>query len=235
MVLSYFLKGPGMSKKAFEKSLAMRNKLSRMLVGAMLLAPLSLYAGHLWGAENKPETATTAPATQPADAGAVQKPAPKPITEVYYYDIITGKLFPAPVAEFPPIATPDKSVLANGIGAGVKANVFSCGECKEGEWYIGYLETYLPKAKEKLIQMNKAMEKLANQPAPAAGNEGVEVKLVGPTPQDMMVITEGHLVAEQEAIDKWYVQESPEGAALVNKAMKKCQDGKYPIQCFPGR
>ncbi len=166
-------------------------------------------------------------------------PPPEPITKVFYYDIITGKLFPAPVEEYPPIATPDNSTLANGQPAGVKANVFSCTRCREGDWYIGYLETYLPEAREVQIRMNEEMKKMSEQPLPEPGAAGTPAPMpppmMGPSPQEMMLISEGHLVASQEDVNKWFKQESPEGAALVNAAMKKCPDNKYPQQCFPGR
>jgi hypothetical protein len=235
-----FPKGPGMSNRPSEKPPSTRTRLFLMLGGALLLAPLCFCAGHLWGADAQPaspatQPATTAPATQPAGAAAPGKPRPKPITEVYYYDIITGKLFPAPVKEFPPIATPDKSELANGMPAGVKANVFSCGQCTVDQQYIGYLETYLPSARQAMVRMTKEMEKMAAQPAPAPGGAGIQedAAMAGPSPQEMMMISEGHLVASQEDVNKWYKQESPEGAALVNAAMKKCPDNKYPRQCFP--
>lgn len=166
---------------------------------------------------------------------------PEPIKEVFYYDIMTGKLFPAPVEEFPPIATPDGSKLSNDQPAGVKANVFSCTRCREGDWYIGYLETYLPQAREIQIRQAEEMKRMSEQPmpdpnaAPGTGGPGMPPPMMGPSPQEMMAISEGHLVASQEDVNKWYKQESPEGAALVNAAMKKCPDNKYPTQCFPGR
>ncbi len=172
-------------------------------------------------------------------------PPPKPITHVFYYDVITGKLFPGEAKEYPPIETPDGSKLANGLPAGVKANVFSCTKCREGDWYIGYLETYLPQAREAQLRMNEETERMSKMPppnpdgsmppgAPGAPAPGMP-PMMGPSPQDMMLISEGHLVASHEAVDKWFKQESPEGAALVNAAMKKCPDNKYPTQCFPGR
>jgi hypothetical protein len=168
---------------------------------------------------------------------------PAPIKEVFYYDVMTGKLFPAPVEEYPPIATPDGSMLASGQPAGVKANVFSCTRCREGDWYIGYLETYLPQAREIQIRQAEEMKKMAEQPlpdpaatpAPGAPGPAMPPPMMGPSPQEMMAISDGHLVASQEEVNKWYKQESPEGAALVNAAMKKCPDNKYPTQCFPGR
>ncbi len=156
-------------------------------------------------------------------------PPASPITQVFYYDIMTGKLFPGPLEEYPPIATPDKSVLANGSPAGVKANVFSCGKCDASQWHIGYVETYLPEAREIQIRMNQEMKKMSEQPA------GSPSAMMGPTPQEMMLITEGHLVASPNDLTKWHKQESQEGMALVNTAMKKCPGSQYPQQCFPGQ
>lgn len=191
-----------------------------LAAGLLACVGLGVVFGALQTSRGEGEAATQPAQTQP------EAKAPKPITEVFYYDIVAGKLFPASVEEYPPIATPDKSTLANGQPAGVKANVFSCGKCVAEEWYVGYLETYLPNAKAKQIQMNKEIAQLAAEPATQPG-------VVGPSPQDMMAISEGHLVANMNDVSKWFRQESPEGAALVNKAMKKCPSNKYPQQCFP--
>ncbi len=216
--------------------------------GWAVFMALAVVSGTVWigmgeAAEQEGAGAATQPAaTQPekeAGEAAAEKVRPRVIQEVFYYDVMTGKLFPAAVELYPPINTPDKSMLPNGIPAGVKANVFSCGKCKESEWYIGYLEIYLPQAKEAQVRLNKEMEEYARMDPEARKKDHEKAKNgekslgIGPTPQEMMLISEGHLVARYEMIDKWFKQESPEGAALVNAAMKKCASGKYPIQCFP--
>jgi hypothetical protein len=216
-----------MSDKTSEKSWAQRNIMWLVLGGVFLvMLPILLCTGVF-------ALFYVVKTNLPPGSGQFGQPAP--ITQAFYYDIQTGKLFPGPVEEFPPIATPDKSILPGGTPAGVRANVFSCLRCNEHEWYIGYLETYLPKAKEVQIRMNKEIEKMANQPAPSgSGTAGAPV-IMGPSPQEMMMISEGHLVADPADVNKWYKQESPEGAALINAAMKKCPNNKYPTQCFPGR
>jgi hypothetical protein len=215
-----------------EESWAKRN-LVWLVLGGVFLVILPVCACVIFGTLFYVVKSTASPGG-PGVFGMGAMPAP--ITQVFYYDIITGKLFAADTAEFAPIETPDKSRLANGEPAGVKANVFSCGKCREDEWYIGYLETYLPGAKAAQIKMNEETERMAKLP-PASGSTSGSGSAVfmGPSPQEMMAISQGHLVASHEAVDKWYKQESPEGAALVNAAMKKCPDGKYPMQCFPGR
>lgn len=69
------------------------------------------------------------------------------VTGAYYYDLNTKKLFDGPREELLPIDAPSGPLQAAepadiGKKAGVKAYVYSCGECKEGEWFIGLLEYY---------------------------------------------------------------------------------------------
>jgi hypothetical protein len=165
-------------------------------------------------------------------AAALTPVPPPPITEVYYYDTVTGELYKGPVKEFPPIATPKGSLDGQGLPAGVKANVFSCGKCEASEWYIGYLETYTPEAREAEIRLHEELEKVQTQPAT---QPGPGMPPMGPTPEQMMTIAQGHLVAEVKAPLQWAQQESAPGAQLVNAANKKCGGQAYPQQCFPGR
>jgi hypothetical protein len=158
-----------------------------------------------------------------------------PPTEVYFYDLVGGKLFVASVKDYPPIDNPEGTKLKNGQPAGVKANVFSCGSCKEGEWQIGYLETYQPKARDAQMKMDAEMEKLAAAAATnPEGGPGMPA-LTGPNPEYMRQISEGHMVARVKAPTKWFKMEEPEGAQIVNEGVTKCPDGKYPTPCYPGR
>ncbi len=153
----------------------------------------------------------------------------RPPTELYFYDTMTGELFVASAKEYPPINTPSQA--AGSKPAGVRANVFSCGKCNEKEWYIGYLETYTPEAKEVQLKLDEEM----SRPVPPAAGDAGPVPPIGPSLEDSKRLIDGHLVASPKAVDKWLKQESNEGASLASGAVKKCPDNKYPQQCFPGR
>ena len=59
--------------------------------------------------------------------------------EVYFMDMDTGEFFTGRLDAIPPIEAPSG-------GRGVRANLYTCGECEPGEWF-GYLETYTSQAK----------------------------------------------------------------------------------------
>lgn len=63
--------------------------------------------------------------------------------QVYFWDVETEERFGAP-AEMPPIEAPSS-------GRGVRAHLFTCGECTPDEWF-GFLETVMDEAKERYEQ-----------------------------------------------------------------------------------
>lgn len=70
--------------------------------------------------------------------------------QVWYYDSGTGELFGASLTEIPPITAPSGK-------PGYKALVFSCGSCDESERFIGFLETYPPEVRAKLVEFDAAI------------------------------------------------------------------------------
>lgn len=58
---------------------------------------------------------------------------------VYYLDLETREFFTDRLDAIPPITAPSG-------GRGVRAHLYSCGECEPGEWF-GYLETYTEEAR----------------------------------------------------------------------------------------
>ena len=78
------------------------------------------------------------------------------ITDVYYYDLNTGELFPGPSDQIAPIDAP--SGPYNGKPGGVRAFVFSCEDCDdESTHFIGWLDMYTAEAKEALTNPNADM------------------------------------------------------------------------------
>ena len=67
----------------------------------------------------------------------------RPEDQLWFYNEITGQLFAASDLSIPPIAT------TSGPGTGVRAWVFSCGDClNPDERFIGYLEKMRPNTKK---------------------------------------------------------------------------------------
>jgi hypothetical protein len=139
----------------------------------------------------------------------------------YYYDLGSEKpegldrLFPGERSAIAPIASPSGKQGENGELMGVRAMVYSCGECTDrSSLFIGYLETLTPPAR-------LAMEKLRE----AAG---------GPPNLQMMATAEsGTLVRSLEGKDQWYPRRSPEGMTIVNAARSHCGEDNPPQPCYP--
>ncbi len=75
-----------------------------------------------------------------------RKPASgRPEGQLWFYNEITGQLFAASDLSIPPIET------LSGPGTGVRAWVFSCGDCSNpNERFIGYLEKMHPNTKKNM-------------------------------------------------------------------------------------
>lgn len=157
------------------------------------------------------------------------------ITRAYYYDVVTGKLFPGPAQDTPPIPTPDGS-MKNNVFAGVRANVFSCTSCDDVKSHkIGYLETLTQEAREALDTQRMMTEALNRSGTVDAGqdNPGTQPEADPNEIRLMEVISRGRLVASAEDTERWFPMESDEGMQLVTSAMKSCPGDKYASQCYP--
>lgn len=80
--------------------------------------------------------------------GATVKPV---VHGEYFYDLGSSsrdpldRLFVARSDRQPPIESPSKVIMPDGTQAGVRAYVFTCGECSDrSTLFIGYLETVPP-------------------------------------------------------------------------------------------
>ncbi len=67
---------------------------------------------------------------------------------IYYYDLNTGQRFADKASLTAPIDAPS-GPTPKGKNAGVKAYVFSCGDCSdETQQFVAWMERHIPAAKE---------------------------------------------------------------------------------------
>jgi hypothetical protein len=124
---------------------------------------------------------------------------------VFFMDTADGSLFIEQSDQLPPIKAPSGK-------DGVRAFVFSCGDCGDAsQQFIGWLETYTHEAK-------KAIETPAD---PKTGMDNYEV------------VENGHMVASPES-KQWVKANSEAGFKIMDSIMNRCKDGA-PKPCFPGR
>jgi len=149
--------------------------------------------------------------------------------DVWYYDLNTGELFPEKSNRIPPVETPSGPVGSQDMPAGVRAYVFSCGECTRDEMYIGWLEMFTKEAKEKIEATRQG------------GEDGEYV------PDDMMMMEEmmweeGQLIqagktldVEEELKSGWVSQNSDPAFMIMEVAQGRCGEERYPQTCLPDR
>lgn len=114
----------------------------------------------------------------------------------FFYDTATKALFVAEVDAIPPIAPPG----GGDSKAGVRAYVYSCGECTAEARFVGYVETYPDDVVEQVRQMPDSVE---------AQDERDKLR------------AESRQVSSPDAIE-WVAKSSDEGKQVVEKAMTKC-------------
>jgi hypothetical protein len=139
-------------------------------------------------------------------------------TRAWFYDVGTGKLFPGEAKAIPPIPAPSGKQLADGSAGGVRAHVFSCGECNDAEQFIGWLEYATPAARALMEQVGRAAESDMRPPDFETVNEKIQA---------------GQLIAKAEAADAWLPSNSEAAIAIQGEAMKRCGEGKTPKRCTP--
>lgn len=167
------------------------------------------------------------------------------IVDVYYYDLGNGTIFTAKSNEIPPIESKSGPGPA-GNPQGVRAYVFSCGDCKnESERFVGWLEMYTREAKEMMQSPNRmgpgmppppgSPNAAPGSPAAAPGSPAAPAgQAQPPGPEFFDFWEKGHLVRTVEE-DSWVQANSPEGFAIMQALQGKCGQGAIPKPCFPGR
>ena len=147
------------------------------------------------------------------------RPIPKAVMVKprYFYDVNTSALFTAS-EDAPPIATKSEP-LAN-QPAGVRAYVFSCGECSdEKARFIGFLHTYTPERRQKSLPAYE-YARARDEAIPRAG-------------QRDLFTGAGSLVRRAED-SKWFEADSEEGMKVVQSYQSHCvSPGATPIDCEP--
>lgn len=143
--------------------------------------------------------------------------APK---SIWFYDVGRKDVFSTGLDQLPPIDAPSGAKTPDGAPGGVRAHVYSCGDCGSGR-FTGYVERYTPEVKAKRIE---ASQKYGSRPealSPAALRQaGLQEH-------------EGHLVASPDAPEQWLAADSPEGQAIIGAYAVKCGPGKTASECWP--
>jgi hypothetical protein len=131
---------------------------------------------------------------------------PARVVDVYFMDTSDGSLFVDKSDQLPPVAAPSGK-------DGVRAFVFSCGDCgDEASRFVGWLETYTPDAKKAIS---------APSDNPEAGMDNYEV------------VENGHMVCDPVS-KKWVMANSEQGFKIMDMIQNKCGT-EAPKPCFPGR
>lgn len=137
----------------------------------------------------------------------VKPRAVPPWPMAYYYDLSTDSVFVARTGELPPVFTPQ----SRGYGKrnGVRAYVFSCGDCSKNDTkrFIGYLEAFTDETKSRISD--------------AGGN-----RLGSP-----FMPMEGHLYASPDDREKWVSASSEESRTIWAKVTQKCGGTQPPRAC----
>ena len=142
-------------------------------------------------------------------------PIPKPLTQAWFYDLNTGKLFAGPMDAVPPIPAPSGPV-SDGSPAGVLAHVFGCTTCAEKSLKIAFLESRTPDASAKL----KAWREKSR------GHEA---------PMELRDAEEEGILVRRPADPSWVDQKSTAGRMIEDGAYTEvCPDNPRPENCYPG-
>ena len=138
-----------------------------------------------------------------------RKPASgRPEGQLWFYNEITGQLFAASDLSIPPIKT------TSGPGTGVRAWVFSCGDCANpDERFIGYLEKMHPNTK-------KIMDE---EIAKTSVSMGIG-KLIDKYSSGILVRSPNK--------KNWVPRNSPAGQAIIGNSLKT-GDCSNPTPCLP--
>ena len=138
-----------------------------------------------------------------------RKPASgRPEGQLWFYNEITGQLFAASDLSIPPIET------TSGPGTGVRAWVFSCGDCANpDERFIGYLEKMHPNTKKFMD------EEIAKTGASMGIGQLIDKYSSG-------------ILVRSPNKKNWVPRISPAGQAIIGNSLKT-GDCSKPMPCLP--
>jgi hypothetical protein len=134
--------------------------------------------------------------------------------EVYFYDIDTEAVFAHSLANPPPIHTPTQQPTDQPHG--LRAYIYSCGECAPQNWYIGHLETFDPVAREAWARRMRARRRPDMPEAAVAPNADFGRYIVNPEDKGTL-----------------HVADSPEAKEVLARDVRPCADGSAPHPCEP--
>jgi hypothetical protein len=147
-----------------------------------------------------------------------EEPIPQfftPPEMVYFYDVDNAEVFTHTLADPPPVRTP-KQAAEDPEPKGVRAFIYSCGQCTPDKWFIAYVERFNATAQDAWQRRIEARH-LADVPSPA---------------EDIPAAKLGRFVATLE--DKHFVAvTSEESKDILKRATANCPDGNKPVECFP--
>ncbi len=142
--------------------------------------------------------------------GPDRRGAPAPQSN-YFYDLGTGELFTQPVAALPPVTAPSG-------GEGVRAFVFTCGECTPSQLVVGYLQ----RLNEKAIEVSGRLAQVEDTKRQALYTD----------------IQGGTFVAAPPAAGeqpRWMPIITMESKALLQAHMRMCPGEERAMLCTPDK
>lgn len=129
----------------------------------------------------------------------------------FYYDLDTGELFTESVTRTPPITAPSG-------GEGVRAFVFTCGQCASSQLVIGYLQKLSGQAIEATDQLTNVDED-KRHPLYAQIQGGTFVAVAPEAGQP----------------PRWLPAVSPESKAIIQSYLTICPGKKRALLCTPDK
>ena len=136
---------------------------------------------------------------------------------VYFYDLNSGDLFPAARDEIPPIES--SSGPHEGKPAGVRAYIFTCGECTPKQWTIGYLETFTDEARLALLKERRMQEANPNSRKPVLRPDTASP-----------AVAKGWMIRTVDGVD-WLPVRHPQARQIMANAIRCVRAVARP--CYP--
>lgn len=146
-------------------------------------------------------------------------------SDVYYFDMATGRLFTAPGGQLLPIATSssDATVIADHSTGGVLAYVFACNSCSDSnDRFIGYLQTHNPRTLERFSK---------------GGHGGAEtslaIKLLYLQESEDGLLVRAFNTDTNQGEGDWVPERSSRASAVFQTVTRRCGEGASPMRCEP--
>ena len=146
--------------------------------------------------------------------------------DLWCIDLHTNKLFAARSTDIPPFDAPSGELLEDGEPAGVRAYVYTCGEC-EGDLagktpeeveelglFVAYYEKYAPDLKERMLERQRVQEETGR-----------------PGPEFRMVVGRLLRLPDQE---QWHDAATVFGREIEIGPSRQCDDPSTLQLCGPG-